>query len=152
MSSRLERNSAFAGLAAVGLWIAGLFTTVDSQPGDHATDQQILTWAQTHADRILLGNWMFMVGCLCFVWFAGVFSRWSPAGPAVLVSAAAMAALYSVALGAWESLGENFKDVAVADVSAYDPGSSITSRHIPSPSWNRARTNMCRWNSAIMRW
>jgi len=71
MTSRFERNSAYAGLAAVVLWVAGLFTTVASQPGDHATDQQILTWAQTHADRILLGNWIFMVGCLCFVWFVG---------------------------------------------------------------------------------
>jgi hypothetical protein len=50
--------------------------------------------------------------------FAALFSRWSPTGPAVLVSAAAIAALYAVTLGAWESLGENFKDVAVSDVSS----------------------------------
>ena len=36
----------------------------------------------------------------------------------MLVSATAVIALYSVTLGAWESLGENFKDVEVVGVTS----------------------------------
>jgi hypothetical protein len=83
-----------------------------------AADVKVIDYYTNHGNAAIWQAVLGGFGLVCFVWFAGVFSRWSPAGPAVLVSAAAMAALYSVALGAWESLGENFKDVAVADVSS----------------------------------
>ena len=61
-----------AALATVVLWVAGV-VTVDgesSQPGDKATGEQILAWAQNHTNAILLGSWAFMLGCVCFIWLA----------------------------------------------------------------------------------
>lgn len=61
-----------AALLSVVLWVAGV-VIVDgesSQPGDKATGQQVLAWAQNHSNTILIGSWLFMLGCLCFIWLA----------------------------------------------------------------------------------
>jgi hypothetical protein len=72
--TRFERLSAYTGVAAVALWVIGLMflAAIPSSLSEHATDQQILAWVQGNKNDLLLGGWIFMVGCLCFVWFAGV--------------------------------------------------------------------------------
>ncbi len=55
-------------------------------------------------------------GIVFFVWFAGTFAETMSSAHAVLVSAGAMAAVYLVTLGAWESLGETYKGVDIIDV------------------------------------
>lgn len=62
----------FAALASVALWVAGAIIVEgeSSQPGDKATGQQVLAWAQHHTNPILLGSWLFMLGCVCFIWVA----------------------------------------------------------------------------------
>jgi hypothetical protein len=82
-----------------------------------AADAKVIDYYTTHGNAAIWQAVLGGFGIVCFVWFAAVFSGWSPAGPAVLVSAAAMAALYSVTLGSWEGLGENFKGVDPIDVS-----------------------------------
>lgn len=74
MFGRLERNSAFAGPLAVALWIVGLIVVNagSSKIPKNPTDQQLLTWVQHNTNSILLGSWLFMLGCLAFVWFATV--------------------------------------------------------------------------------
>jgi hypothetical protein len=73
MNDRFHRASLFTGIAAVALWIAGLAvshgmsTRIPSSP----TDQQLLAWVQHNTTTVLLGSWLFMVGCLCFLWFVG---------------------------------------------------------------------------------
>jgi len=84
-----------------------------------AADANVIAYYTEHGDAAIWQAVLAGFGLICFVAFAAVFSRWSPAAaPAVLISAAAMAALYSVALGAWESLGENFKDSNAFDVTS----------------------------------
>jgi hypothetical protein len=83
-----------------------------------AADVKVIDYYTAHGDATIWQAVLGGFGIVGFIWFAAVFSGWSPAGPAVLISAAAMAALYSVALGSWESLGENFKGVDVIDVSS----------------------------------
>ena len=61
-------------------------------------------------------------GIVFFVWFAGTFAQTMASAHAVLVSAGAMAAAYLVVLGAWESLGENYKEVDIVDVQSADYG------------------------------
>jgi hypothetical protein len=83
-----------------------------------AADTDVIEYYTQHGNAAIWQAVLAGFGIVCFVWFAAVFSRWSPAGPAVLVSAAAMAALYSVTLGSWETLGENFKDVDALGVTS----------------------------------
>lgn len=64
-----NRRWALAGPLTVALWIAGVFLVTRSQPGNHATGTQILAWYKAHTDTILLGGWIFMLGCLGFVTF-----------------------------------------------------------------------------------
>jgi hypothetical protein len=72
-TSRLERLSPLAGLAAVALWVAGAVISwgvVPSLPDD-AGDTRVLAWAQAHRNGLLAGGWLWVLGCLCFVWFLG---------------------------------------------------------------------------------
>jgi hypothetical protein len=94
-----------------------------------AADAKVIDYYTNHVNAPIWPAALGGFGLVCFVWFAGVFSRWSPAGPAVLVSAAAMAALYSVALGAWESLGENFKNLTASDLAS----ETFRDAHFTSP-------------------
>jgi hypothetical protein len=65
-------------------------------------------------------------GIVCFMWFAATFADAMSSTKAVLVSAGAMSAVYLVVLGAWESLGENYKGVDIVDVQSEDYGDAHT--------------------------
>jgi len=82
-----------------------------------ASDVKVINYYTAHGNAAIWQAVLAGFGLVGFVWFVAVFSGWSPAGPAVLVSAAGMVALYSVALGSWEGLGENFKGMDTIDVS-----------------------------------
>jgi hypothetical protein len=69
--SRWERLSPLAGVAAVALWIAGLAITDAPDTSTHRTDAQILAVYQHHANNVIVGSWLFMLGCVFFLWFAG---------------------------------------------------------------------------------
>jgi hypothetical protein len=69
--SRWERLSPLAGVVAVVLWIAGLAITDAPDTSTDKTDAQILSVYQHHANSILFGSWLFMLGCVFFLWFAG---------------------------------------------------------------------------------
>ena len=69
--ARWERMSPLAGVVAVALWIAGLAITDAPDTSTDKTDAQILTVYQHHANNILVGSWLFMLGCVFFLWFVG---------------------------------------------------------------------------------
>jgi len=73
-TSRLERLSSLAGLGAVALWLAGAVVAWGVVPGlpDDASDARTLAWANAHESGIVAGGWLWVVGCLLFVWFLGV--------------------------------------------------------------------------------
>lgn len=71
-----NRRWALVGPLTVALWIVGLALLTHHQPGDHASGDEILAWYRASTDTILLGGWLFMIGCLGFVvFFAGVGQR-----------------------------------------------------------------------------
>src|SRR5262245_55208864 len=74
MSSRLERVSVWTGVAAVALWVLGLVVMwgLSDSIADGATNEEILAWVKGNTNTVLLGGWLFMLGCLCFIWFAGM--------------------------------------------------------------------------------
>jgi len=106
-------GAAAGGVFAIVIVVAFAIATGPSS----AADVKVIAYYTEHGNAAIWQAVLVGFGLLCFVWFVSVFSRWSPAGPAVLVSAAAMAALYSVTLGSWETLGENFKDANSIDIS-----------------------------------
>ena len=59
---------------AVVLWIAGLVvinTFSDTIP-HHPTDAQLLTWIQGNQNPILLGGWLWVLGCLSLLLFVAL--------------------------------------------------------------------------------
>jgi hypothetical protein len=69
------RITAWLGPVAVALWIGGVVCLTHNAPGDHASDLKILGWYRADANRVLLGGWIFMLGCLAFIGFASGLRR-----------------------------------------------------------------------------
>jgi hypothetical protein len=59
---------------AIALWIVGLVVThaLSDKIPPHPTDAQLFTWIRDNTTTILLGGWLWMVGCLAFLWFAAL--------------------------------------------------------------------------------
>jgi hypothetical protein len=74
MSNRSERLSALTGVLAIVLWIVGLVVVnaMSDKIPHNPTDAQLLTWVKGNTNTILLGGWLWMLGCVAFVWFAAV--------------------------------------------------------------------------------
>jgi hypothetical protein len=92
----------------------------------------VADYYSTHGTTALWQASLFGFAVICFLWFAGVFSEATTVlGPVVLASASVTAALYLVAIGAWESLGEIYRasstDLDDGDAHAlYDVGVGST--------------------------
>jgi hypothetical protein len=104
MNTSESRSWALVGPLTIALWIVGLVLLTHHQPGDHATGSEILAWYKAHTDAILLGGWLFMVGCLGFVAFvAGVGRRL--AAPALALTGAAIAGVAGMLTAAVDVAG-----------------------------------------------
>jgi hypothetical protein len=79
----------------------------------------VVAYYTAHGDAAIWQAVLVGFGVFCFVWFAGAFAEAMPSANAVLVSAGAMAAVYLVTLGAWESLGETYNGMDFIDVQSY---------------------------------
>jgi hypothetical protein len=69
MNNSENRRWALVGPLTVALWVVGIILINKNGPADHATGSQILAWYKSHSDTIVLGGWLFMLGCLGFVTF-----------------------------------------------------------------------------------
>jgi hypothetical protein len=70
--SHLARWAPLSGVLTVALWIIGVILVNHNSPGDHDTDAQILAWYHANSNWVLIGGWLFMLGCLAFLWFAEI--------------------------------------------------------------------------------
>jgi hypothetical protein len=63
-----------AAVVTVALWILGLVVGegLPSNLADNASDAQVLAWVQGNANDIIVGAWLFMLGCVAFLVFAGL--------------------------------------------------------------------------------
>ena len=71
----LERRVALiAGPLTIALWIVGLVvdSSLPTKLPSHATDAQVLAWVQGNKNPIILGSFIFMIGCVSFIWFAAM--------------------------------------------------------------------------------
>jgi hypothetical protein len=131
MPGRLERASAWTGIAAVVLWIVGLLisTSMTSSLSGKASDTQILAWIQKNSGKVIFGAWLFMVGCLCFLWFAGILrSRLAAAegDPGTLSAIAFAAGAAASVFGLLIPAGDLASAINKNDVSASTAGAFHT--------------------------
>ncbi len=76
MLDRLERFSALAGVLAVVLWIVGVATIGGGHLGlpggiPEESAEEVLAHFRANEDSTVSGGWLFMLGSLVFLWFAG---------------------------------------------------------------------------------
>lgn len=126
MSNRFERLMALTGVAAVAFWIAGLVVAngLSDSISDKATDRQILAWVQHNTTTLIVGAWLFAIGCLCFVWFGGVLrTRLASTEDTSTVSTITFAGLVATAIfGMLIPLGDFAVAINKNDVSAATAG------------------------------
>ena len=120
-----NRRWALVGPLTVVLWIVGLGLLTHHQPGEHATGSEILAWYKAHTDSILLGGWLFMIGCLAFVAFvAGVGQRLAAPGLALAGAAiAAVAGMLTAAVDVAGGLDKN--DIGPATAATFHHATDI---------------------------
>ena len=99
-----NRLMGLTGLLAVALWIVGLVVSQASTTSlpDNANDAAVLSWIQGNQNPIILGSFLFMIGCAVFIVWAGMLrARLAEAegGVHTLASIAFGAALVMAGLG-----------------------------------------------------
>ena len=119
MNTSENRSWALVGPLAVALWIVGFALLTSHQPGEHATGSQILAWYKAHTDTIVLGGWLFMIGCVGFVAFvAGVGQRL--AAPVLALAGAAIAGVSGMLTAAVDVAGGlDKKDIGPATAATF---------------------------------
>jgi hypothetical protein len=124
-----NRRWAFFGPLAVVLWVVGIILITRNGPADHATGSQILAWYKSDSDTIVLGAWLFMLGCLGFVTFvAGLRVRLSEA--AGRGSQLSMLALVGAAMAGLSGILTAGVDLAGGiDKNDIDPATAATFHH-----------------------
>jgi len=124
MNNSENRSWALLGPLAVVLWVVGIILINKNGPADHATGSEILAWYKSDSDTIVMGGWLFMLGCLGFVAFvAGLRRRLAEAAgqasqlPGLALAGAAMAGVCGMLTAAVDLAGgidKNDIDLATA--------------------------------------
>jgi hypothetical protein len=111
-------GAAFAILVLVALAIA---------PGPSSADgETVVAYYSAHGTATLWQAALVGFAVVLLIWFAETFARQLSSGSVGVVGAAATAALYLVAIGAWESLGETYRGVDILNV----PSESYGDAHV----------------------
>jgi hypothetical protein len=69
-----KRPLLLPAVLSIALWIAGLVVThsLSDKIPHHPTDEQLFAWIKGNTNTILAGCWLWMLGCLTFLWFAAL--------------------------------------------------------------------------------
>ena len=140
------------GTTAVALWIVrlvvstALTTSIPSKP----TDAQLLTWVQGNKNPIIAGSWLFMLGCVVLVVFAGLLrSRLGAVMMAVfgmlgqtdLVSAINADSVSPASAGAFHHIGDmGFMGAELSLAIFLGATAVLAFRHALLPRWWAALT------------
>jgi hypothetical protein len=129
MNNSENRKWALLGPLAVALWVVGIILINKNGPADHASGSQILAWYKSDSDTIVVGGWLFMLGCLSFVTFvAGLRVRLSEAVgatsqlPGLALAGAAMAGVMGLLTAGVDLTGG-------IDKNDIDPATAATFHH-----------------------
>ncbi len=127
MNQSENRRWALFGPLAIVLWIAGIFMLTHNAPGSHQTGSDILAWYRSNTNQVLLGGWLFMLGCLGFVtFFSGLRGRLAVAAgpgsqlPGLGFAGAAMAGVCGMLMAAVDVAGAiDKKDIGPATAATF---------------------------------
>jgi hypothetical protein len=129
MSIAENRRWALLGPLAVALWIVGIILINKNAPGSHATGSEILAWYKSDSDSIVVGGWLFMLGCISFVTFvSGLRMRLAEAAgptshlPGLALVGAAMAGVCGLLTACVDLTGG-------IDKNDIDPATAATFHH-----------------------
>jgi hypothetical protein len=133
MSNSENRSWALFGPLAVVLWIVGIILLTHKAPGSHPAGSDILAWYRSQTNTILLGGWLFMIGCLGFVTFvAGLRQRIAAAAgagsqlPGLALAGAAMGGVFGMLTAAVDVGGAIDKtDIGPATAAAFHHSTDI---------------------------
>jgi hypothetical protein len=129
MTTTGNRRWALIGPLTIALWIGGIALINHNAPASHATGSEILAWYKSDSDSIVMGAWLFMLGCLGFVTFvAGLRLRLAEALgrtsqlPGLALVGAAMAGVCGMLTAAVDLAGG-------IDKNDIDPATAATFHH-----------------------
>jgi hypothetical protein len=129
MNNSGNRRWALVGPLSIVLWVVGIILINNNGPADHSTGAQILAWYKSDSDTIILGGWLFMLGCLGFVTFvSGLRVRLAEATgpgsqlPGLALAGAAMAGVCGMLTAGVDLTGG-------IDRNDIDPGTAATLHH-----------------------
>lgn len=110
--------------AAGGVWFAILaLIGIAIAPGpSSAKGSAVVEYYAAHKTAALWQAVLIGFSFVFFLWFAETLSARLSSGPGPVAAAAVTAALYLVAIGAWESLGETYGGTPVDEVSVESYG------------------------------
>lgn len=122
-----NRRWALIGPLTIALWIVGIILINHNGPADHASGSEILAWYKSDTDTIVLGGWLFMLGCLGFVTFVAGFRQRLAASvgtgsqlPGLALAGAAMAGVFGMLTAAVDLAGGIDKsDIGPATAAAF---------------------------------
>jgi hypothetical protein len=83
-----------------------------------ARGDTVVEYYSAHGTAVAWQAGLVAVSVVLFIWFAETFAGVLSSGPAAIVGAAVTAALYLVAIGCWETLGETYNGVNLVDVQS----------------------------------
>ena len=121
-----RRSPLLVAVLAVVLWVAGLVIGSTSDTlADNASDAATLDWVQGNANSILLGAWVFALGCLAFLWFMGMLRGHLAAGEGapgtlstIMFAASTAAAAFAMATTGDVASAINKNDISPATAGA----------------------------------
>jgi hypothetical protein len=129
---RLQKLGALGGAAFTVLVLAAL-AVPGATPVPHSTT--VVEYYSAHGAANLWKTALIGLALVCFVSFAGTFTRWMSSGSTAQISAGAMAALYLAAFGCFASLSRTYAGVDITTVPSdayrdahtlYDAGVGLT--------------------------
>jgi hypothetical protein len=117
-NARMQGLRLLGAVGGAAFAVLMLATVAIASGPSSASGVTVVEYYSVHGTVTLWQAALAGLAFVCFVWFTGTFVGWMSNGPAVVASAAAMAALYLAAIGCWESLGENYAGVEITSVSS----------------------------------
>ena len=128
-----DRWKTWTGPAAVALWVISVIVVnLGGVPAEDASEAEYLAYVKNSATTIMISGWVFMAGCVAFLWFAvGLRERLAAAegGSGVFSTAAFVGA---VLVGAFMMLtpGGEIAAAIVAEEQEISASTVAALRHV----------------------
>ncbi len=117
---RVERLRLFGAAGGAVFAIVALVAFAIAPGPSSANGTTVVEYYSAHATATLWQAALVALSVVLFIWFAETFAGQMSTGPVAVVGAAVTAALYLVAIGCWEVLGEILGRADGADLSDGD--------------------------------